>query len=49
MNEKFLKNIILDLVDGLWREDELVEKFGFSEKQAKQIWKSIEEIRAENK
>ena len=42
---KFLANVILDLVDGIWREDELQEKFGFSEDQARQIWKTVNDIR----
>jgi len=44
-SNKFLANIILDLVDGLWREDELVSEFGFSEEHASQLWKTIVELR----
>ena len=49
MNKTLLKGIILDLVDGIWREDELVEQTGLSRERAKQIWEAVEKIRKENK
>ena len=45
-NNKFLANIILDLVDGIYGDYDLVENFGLNEKQAKQIWTVIETLRA---
>ena len=41
-----LEKAFLDLVDGLWRADELVEKTGLSEDRANEIWKIVEELRA---
>ena len=49
MNETLLKGIILDLVNGIWREDELVEQTGLGTKRAKQVWEAIEKIRKEKK
>ena len=46
---KFLANVVLDLSDGMYDEYEFVERFGFSEKQAKEIYKIITEIRNYNK
>ena len=40
-----LENVILDLVDGLWREDEIASNFGLSEERAKEIWAVIQELR----
>lgn len=47
-SNKFLAGFIIDLVDGIWREDEFAEKFGFNEQQAHQMWKVIELLRKDN-
>ncbi len=44
-SNRFLANFILDLVDGIWREDEFKDKFGFNEDTSRQMWKVVEELR----
>lgn len=48
-SNKFLKNFIVDLVDGIWSEWDFNDKFCNNEDMARQMWKVVEEIRAENK